>query len=224
MIKILVRIKGIILRPVPTLREVKERKPSLLEPFLIILSQGLLTGIAALISVLKILNVLQIDPNEVGLKGISGVRMIYGTLIFSFATWLMVSGVFHLTAKIFKGSGKFEKLLELIGWCRIPQIFSSGSNLLTAALYSPKIDVPLQGMSSTEKAEFIRNYLMTRMDEVSFVANRIFGYVMLIWFLYLSIFAVKEEHNISFQKAALSVAIPSIIYLIGSLFLLSPVR
>jgi len=220
MLRILVKIKGIILKPVPTLKEMKEEKPSLLEPFLIILCQGLLTGLATFISVTKILDIMQINPSEVGLEGFSGIRLVYGTLVFTFAAWFIISGIFHLIAKALRGSGKFEKLLELVGWCRLPQIFSSTSNLLITVLYSPKIpQISVEGMSPAEKAEFLKNLMVTRPTEVGMAINRIFGFVMLIWFLALSVLAVKEEHNISYHKAAITVAIPTLIYLITSLYL-----
>ncbi len=219
MLRILVKIKGIILRPLPTLKEMKEGKPSLLEPFVIILSQGLLTGLATFVSVMKILDIIQIDPSEVGLEGFSGIRLVYGTLVFTFTAWFIISGVFHLIAKALRGSGTFEKLLELVGWCRMPQIFSSASNLLTMALYSPKIpDIPIESMSPAEKAEFLKSLMTTKPTEVGMAINRIFGLVMLIWFLALSVIAVREEHNLSYYKAAFTVAIPTLIYLIASLY------
>ncbi len=211
----LLKMGGIIQRPSTTLKEIKGREPSISSAFALVGLLGVTSGLTSIFSVWKLLGILEVSPSEIGLELPSAfIYQFLGALIFAFSVWFTVAGFFHLLAKMLGGRGSFDKLLELIGWCYIPQIMASIVSFLAILFYSPEIQSTiLEEANYTRRMELIRNITSSLPMSTGMAFSRIFGILMLIWFLYLSFLAVREEHEISDLKAAICIIIPTLIYL-----------
>ncbi len=185
-------------------------------PALFVLTSGLVGAISAyLIAGLTGKMISAIMP---GMESISGIIAVISAIIGSFIFWGIVAGVFYVISSSFKGTGTFNRCLEVVGYGFLPQVFSA----LIAAVYTiitvPSISVPSLSRSvlSDPRAldaaitAFIHDPAVRMITTVAAVVSIIF----ILWSAYIWLYGIKEARGLSLRDAQLCVGIPVLLYII----------
>lgn len=124
---------------------------------------------------------------------ILGITVMGGLMLFPLvAGWLLISGVFFWTSKLFDGQGNFRSLAMHVAWGFTPQVISSIYNLIIfAVLFGP--------------AESVTGFAQIN-SHPAVVAGSILTAACLVWTAFLWIFAVKHARQLSLREATYTVA------------------
>lgn len=209
--KFVERLTGIFMKPEETMKDII-KEPRIEEPIVIVGIYAICFMLYTYVSTTR----LSIVYDMPGMDAASGLRtvMTVVSLVFSlfmpFIIWLIVSGVLHLFAMAFGGSGKFyPNVLAGIGYSQIVKIFT----ILVAMVLLAQVPVLTVHISSSNPlgavsaaGELSKNifYLMSTL-------------VVIIGVLissYLGTFAIKEGEKLTMTQALMVVGIPLAIYLI----------
>jgi len=106
-------IRDLILDPDKFFRELSNREPSLLTPFLIVLTLSVLNTIYAYYKFSVMASFFPPDMQE--LLSIFLVFALLTSFLGGFIGWVLVAGIMHLVSILFKGKGPFKRTLEFIG-------------------------------------------------------------------------------------------------------------
>lgn len=196
----------IILNPMSFFREKSNEKFNIKIPFIIIFS---ISAISFGIGYILMEKMLIDTPNDIKRFIVLGsiFSLMIGFLLIFFM-WFLKASSFHITSILLKGQGDFRKLFELIGYAQFPLIFSSIFVLIIIFLYTPPINI----MSITNP-QIVKDILN---NELGFKLAKIVGRFAFLYSIFLSAIAVREVYSISNKKAAASVIIPILLYLIIS--------
>ena len=119
---------------------------------------------------------------------VMGVMMLFPLV----AGWLLISGVFFWTSKLFDGQRNFRSLAMYVAWGFTPQALSSIYNLVVFAVLF-------------RSAESVTGIAQIN-SHPAVVAGSILGAACLAWTAFLWIFAVKHARELSLREATYTVA------------------
>ncbi|HOX34457.1 MAG TPA: YIP1 family protein [Methanoregulaceae archaeon] len=185
-------------------------------PALFVLTSGLVGAISAyLIAGLTGKMMSAIMP---GMESITGIIAVVSAIIGSFIFWGIVAGVFYVISSSFKGTGTFNRCLEVVGYGFLPQVIGA----LVAAVYTimtvPSISVPSLSRSVMNDPQalnaaitaFMHDPAIRMVTQISAVVSIVF----ILWSAYIWVYGIKEARGLSLRDAQLCVGIPVLLYII----------
>ncbi len=184
-------IYGVLFDPVETFRRVAAAPPL----GRVLLIYTLVSVLGALMGYYFSSQVLQEDMyNEAGM--LSGVMenviplMIFGGLLISFVKWIVYSGLLHMVAELFGGSGRAVGVLAVTGLASLPAI-----------LFIPfELAVLLAGGEGP----------------VATIVSGLFSLASVIWGFILNVLGIREVHGITTGRALAVVATPVVAIIVLS--------
>jgi len=197
---------GILARPIKTIKEITNEKVTLRKPALIVFITAVFSSVGRILVIQK----LSEGSNEiVKFIYIGDIISVVASIAGAFVFWAIIAGVFHLIALVLGGKGDYRKMLEILGWAYIPQIFGAAIWVIVLLNLLPilPINVDLNTIN-----QLIESY---ETIEVTKIAQRIFMY----WSLILLGIGVYYDHKLSKLKVALVVVTPVLIYIFLDIFL-----
>jgi hypothetical protein len=204
----------ILIRPDAFFREAVTQKEDLKFPILIVLVGSLVAaGYGFLIGGLTARMMAAAVP---GIDTIITISSVLGAIIGTFIFWILWAGVVFALSYFFKGQGSFRRVLEVVGYGYLPQVFGSVIALIAAIEYVPRISVPtltaaaMQDpvvMEQTMKA-FMHDPAMLELTQITSLVAIVF----LLWSANIWIFGMKHARGLSPRDAALCVGIPVVAY------------
>jgi len=184
---------GVIASPVKTLRYISETKPVLLAlvVYAVVYWVGTIASIPGTINQLE-----QMPPGLGGLplmdpRTLTLFALIGGPFI-ALILLTIVTGIYHLIAKLLKGTGEYVGLLSVIGFANFPSLFSAPFALL---------DLVTAGAETMSLSHIL---LALVKGSVSFG--------ILVWTVILTIIGIRENYNFSTGRAVLTYFIPIIVF------------
>jgi hypothetical protein len=155
-----------------------------------------------------------------GIETIITISTIGGSLIGIFIFWLLWAGVTYLLSIAFKGQGSFTRVLQIVGYGYLPQIFGSLICLVAAMEYIPKITVPALSSAALEDPTVIQEAMKAFMHDPAMLEltqfTTLISIVFLLWSANIWIFGLKHARMLSMRDAAICVGIPvvaSVLYM-----------
>jgi len=190
-------ITEVLLKPVPTLREVAAKRmwqQGLLVVLIICFLRGLVnTALAREIILPPNLETLGLVELEEFLALIQSPAFQFSnSLLTGIFAWLSGGIVFFLIGKLFKGKGSFSGLLASLGFAKAPAL----------------IQIPLIAIFSL-------------LGTFGKVLTGITSFGFTIWVIVLDIYAVRESLEMDTWKAIATVLIPAVLLFFGVLLLLA---
>jgi len=179
---VLAALSGVIVHPVQTLREITGEKPWVWGIVVYLVSSwvsfmaSFLTGWRNLPEVFM--------PSELNLSAFL-VGVVLSAPIFSLLGLLVISGIYHLIARLLKGEGSFVGLLSGLGFASFPTILTAPFALL--------------GVVGGLFGSLVYNLAV---------------FAVSIWVLVLNIIAIRENYAFSTGKAVLTFFIPVILFFV----------
>ncbi len=179
---VLAALSGVIVHPVQTLREITGEKPWVWGIVVYLVSSwvsfmaSFLTGWRNLPEVFM--------PSELNLSAFL-VGVVLSAPIFSLLGLLVISGIYHLIARLLRGEGSFVGLLSGLGFASFPTILTAPFALL--------------GVVGGLFGSLVYNLAV---------------FAVSIWVLVLNIIAIRENYAFSTGKAVLTFFIPVILFFV----------
>ena len=145
---------------------------------------------------------------------IAAVSAIIGVFIF----WGIITGIFFIISKLFKGTGTFGRSLEVVGYGYLPQVFGALITAIVAVLFVPAVRVPTLSKSALENPASIQAAVTALMQDPAMVMIQqvtvLVSVIFLLWSAYIWIYGIKEVREISLRDAAITVGVPVLLYVI----------
>lgn len=207
-------IADLLITPSHFFRELGKEEADLKYPVLIVLIIGIISGISAYIVSGKTMAMM-----PAGMEGAATFISLIGfaaALIGSFIYWIIWVVAILIMIYILKGELSFKKLMEIVGYGFVPQIF--GTIISTGIMITSLPNLVIPSTSNVAEMETALNVFMV---SPPMMTAMIIGIIFTIWSAYIWIFGVKELANLDFKKAALCTGIPVAVYVlitVGSLF------
>lgn len=206
----------ILIHPDAFFRDIVHEKEDLKFPFLIVLVGSLIAaGYGYLIGSLT---ARMMSSAMAGIDLIITISSVLGAVIGTFLFWIAGAGIFYAISCAFNGQGSFKRVLEVVGYGYLPQVFGSLIMLVAAMEYIPRITVPTMSaaafqdpvvMEQTMKA-FLHDPAMLELTQVT----TLIAVAFLLWSASIWIFGLQYSRQLTLRDAALSVGVPVIAYVI----------
>ncbi|HEX3001848.1 MAG TPA: Yip1 family protein [Methanoregula sp.] len=193
-------VHDLIVRPDTFFLTVSEKPATLFMPFLwlliagIVISVGLMAGSNPLILAAGFGNVLFLNLLAIVLMTVSIVL-----------AWTGASGIFYVLSGLFGGSGSFRKTLQNTGYGLAPGLVLYGLALLLIPLALAIFQAPVTSPGNPVPQDLVLALIVTG---GTLIAS--------LWSFILMTHGLRHSRNISRAKAAVSVGVPVIIFLIFS--------
>ena len=206
----------VLFRPDDFFQKLITEKESLKIPALIMLAGGIVAAVYGyLMAGMSAKMMAGVMP---GMDTIITLSATAGALIFTFIFWLIVAGVFYIISAFLKGQGSFNRVLEVVGYGYLPQIAGSLIGIVAAAVYIPKISVPILTKAALQDpalAEQITKALMhdPAMMELTQITTLV-SIVCLLLSAHIWIFGMKNARGLSSRDAAICVGFPVVLYVL----------
>jgi hypothetical protein len=213
-------VTDILFHPDVFFRYIVNQKEDLKFPFLIVLAGSLVAaGYGYLIGGLTARMMSSAMP---GIDTIITLSSVIGAIIGTFIFWIAGAGILYAISCAFKGQGSFRRVLEVVGYGYLPQIFGSLITLIAAVEYVPKISVPtltsaaLQDPAAMQLAmkAFMHDPAMLELTQISSLVAVLF----LLWSASIWIFGLQHSRQLSLRDAALCVGIPVVAYVLYMIY------
>ncbi|MDD4127022.1 MAG: Yip1 family protein [Methanomicrobium sp.] len=209
----MIPVKEILLSPAIFFEELRQKPESLKFPALIILIAGIIGGISAAFAASASVAIL---PAEAAfLSGILPVAGFIITVIGTFIAWIIWAGIMHIISSLLKGTGSFNRSLEITGYGMIPQIL--GSLISTVLIYMHLSSLSLSPVTSQAEIE-AATILMSTGPLMQ--AATLVGVIFLIWSVNIWIFGFMKCRKLSTKNAALAAGIPAVVYILITIMFL----
>jgi hypothetical protein len=209
-------IYEILFRPDAVFEELMQEKESLKIPALIILVGGVVAAAYGyLIGSLTGKLLAGIMP---GMEGLIALFSVIGALIGPFIFWIIWAGAIHLISTIFKGEGSFTRVMEVIGYGYIPQIFGTLISLVISFNYVGKVQVPSLSSAAAEDPQLIQDAVQALMHDPAMMEMTqiaaIVGMVFLLWSASIWIFGIRHARKLSERDSVICVTVPVVAYIL----------
>jgi hypothetical protein len=153
-----------------------------------------------------------------GMDAIIYLSATLGALIGTFIFWLIVAGIFYGISAVLKGSGSFNRVLEIVGYGYLPQIIGSLITLIAAVMYIPKITVPALTKAALEDPALMQEATKAFMHDPAMMEltqiTTLVSIVFMLWSAHIWIFGMKHARGLSPRDAAVCVGIPIVLYVL----------
>ncbi|MDD1684984.1 MAG: YIP1 family protein [Methanoregula sp.] len=209
-------LTDILIRPDAFFGTAMNEKESLKIPALIVLAGSIVA--AAYGYMIGGLTAKMMASAMPGIETIITISTIGGALIGTFIFWVLWAGITYALSLAFKGQGSFTRVLQVVGYGYLPQVFGSLITLVAAREYIPKITVPtlssaaLQDPTVMEQAmkAFMHDPAMLELTQITSLISIVF----LLWSANIWIFGMKHARMLSMRDAAICVGIPVVAYVL----------
>lgn len=193
-------VLDLFLRPDAFFRTVSEGSDTLFTPFLwlfvgsIVMSFGVMAAVDLHSFMYGVVNVLFLTL-------VALVLMTFAVVL----AWIALSGVLYVASHLFRGSGSFWKTLQNTGFGLAPGLVLYGLILILASLALAAFQIPVVPFGNPAPG----NLLLT-------VIGRAGTLIASLWVFVLMTYGLRYARNIPLEKAAVSVGVPVLIFLIFS--------
>lgn len=183
---------GIITSPVKTLRYISETKPVLLAlvVYAVVCWVGIIASIPGTINQLE-----QMPPGFGELPffnpGSLTLFALIGGPFIALILLAIITGIYHLIAKLLKGTGEYAGLLSVAGFANFPSLFSAPFALL---------DLVASGDGTMSLSHIL----------LAFIKGSV-SFGILVWTVILTIIGIRENYKFSTGRAVLTYFIPVIV-------------
>ncbi|PSP82843.1 hypothetical protein BRC83_08510 [Halobacteriales archaeon QS_1_68_17] len=126
-------------------------------------------------------------------------------------SWILYSAIFHGISALFGGEGSFRKTLIYTGWGFVP-IACSG--LVRAGL----ILLRVRGTTFPDAAQQLGPFVKNLTSGPLFTIVSFLGIIFTIWSVEIWIFAIHEARKVSLRDAAITVALPTGLWITWRLY------
>lgn len=168
-----------------------------------------------------------LDSAMQGMGTVILIAAVIAAFIMTFVVWVIWAGVFYLVSKIFKGTGSFNRCLEVVGYGYLPQVIGSVLIVIAAMEYLPKVVVPALTSSALTDPQQIQAATTALTSDPAMVeftqVSAVISIVFLLWSANAWIFGIKQARNISIRDAAITVGIPVMLLVIYQIYKLAGV-
>lgn len=197
--------------------EHKVREPESLKiPALIVLTGGILA--AAYGYLMGELSARMMAGMMPGMDAIILLSAVLGAFIGTFIFWGIAAGIFYVISTFFKGSGSFNRVIEVVGYGYLPQLIGSLITLVAAIQYLPKVTVPVLTKSALDNPELIETAMTAFLHDPAMLEltqiTTLIAIVFMLWSANIWIFGMKHARILSMRDAAICVGAPVILYVI----------
>jgi hypothetical protein len=209
-------LTDILIRPDAFFGMIMSEKESLKIPALIVLAGSIVA--AAYGYMIGGLTARMMASAMPGIETIITLSTIGGALIGTFIFWILWAGITYALSLAFKGQGSFTRVLEVVGYGYLPQIFGSVITLAAAIEYIPKIIVPTLSSAALQDPVVIEQTMKAFMHDPAMMEltqiTSLITIVFLLWSANIWIFGMKHARMLSMRDAAISVGIPVVAYVL----------
>jgi len=193
-------IRDLIIRPDAFFGKVSEGSDTLFTPFLwlfagsIVMSAGVMAAVDLHFLTSGLVNVLFL----------SLVALVLMTSAIVLA-WLASSGAFYVMSHLFRGSGSFRKTLQNTGYGLAPGLVLYGVVLLLGTLALTAFQIPVIPFGNPSPG-----------NQMLSIIGRAGMLIASLWGFFLMTHGLRYARNLPLAKAAVSVGVPVVIFLIFS--------
>ncbi|MBN1432000.1 MAG: YIP1 family protein [Methanomicrobiaceae archaeon] len=211
----MISVTDILVTPRHFFGELCKKETDLKIPVLIILIIAFIGGISAYVVTGKTMTMM---PS--GMEGAAFIVSLIGfsaALIMTFIIWIIWAVAIMIMVYILKGKPSFTRLLEIVGYGFIPQIFGSIISMGIMITSLPDLVLP-----ATSNMQEIEAAMKAFTNSPAMMAAMFIGVIFTLWSAYIWTFGVKESSKLELKKAAICVAVPLVIYILlttSSLFM-----
>jgi len=206
----------ILFRPDAFFEHGPHEPESLKIPALIVLTGGILA--AAYGYLMGELSARMMAGMMPGMDAIILISAVLGALVGTFIFWGIAAGIFYIISTFFKGSGSFNRVLEVVGYGYLPQIIGSLITLVAAIQYLPKITVPVLTKAALDDPEIIETAMTAFMHDPAMLEltqiTSLIAIVFMLWSANIWIFGMKHARMLTMRDAAICVGAPVILYVV----------
>lgn len=186
--------------------------PTLLKPFVVVLLAGLFGAVASI----PIFQVVQRSlPAE--MSGVGSIIMITSVVFGALGPlliWVVLTAVFMaISAIAFEGSGDFSTLLSYIGWGFIPSIFGSIVGGVVNYYAFQNVSMP----TGNDPAQ-VQAFVQSLRNDPLFLVGGVIGIAFVCWQAFIWTFAVRYAREISLREAAITVGVPTALWIAWQVF------
>jgi hypothetical protein len=192
-------------------------------PGLIVLAGAVVAAVAGYLA--GAVSAGMLDSAMAGMGAIILIGAVIAAFVMTFVVWVIWAGVFFLVSKLFKGTGSFNRCLEVVGYGYVPQVIGSVIALIAAFEYLPNVVVPTLTSSALTDPQQIQAATTALMNDPAMAeftqVSAVISIVFLLWSANAWIFGIKQARNISMRDAAITVGIPVILLVIYQIYKLA---
>lgn len=183
---------GIIASPVATFRYISKTKPVLLA----LVVYAIVYWVGTIASIPGTINQLEQMPPEFGELPFLNPRTLtlfalIGGPFIALIMLAIITGIYHLIAKLLKGTGEYVGLLSVAGFANFPSLFSAPFALL---------DLVAPGDGAMSLSHVL----------LAFIKGSV-SFGILVWTVILTIIGIRENYKFSTGRAVLTYFIPVIV-------------
>jgi hypothetical protein len=193
---------------------------NLTKPALIVFAGAVVAAVAGYFS--GSLSARMLDSAMAGMGSLILIAAIVAAFIMTFVVWLIWAGAFFLISKLFRGTGSFNRCLEVVGYGYVPQVIGSVIAVIVAVEYLPKVAIPALTSAALTNPQQIQDATTALMQDPAMVEftqiSAVISMVFLLWSASIWIFGIKQARNITMRDAAICVGIPVILLIIYQLY------
>lgn len=209
--KFVERLTGIFMKPGETMKDII-KEPRIEEALVIVGIYAIVYMLYKYISMTRI-NTVYDMPGMDAASGFTTITMVF-TLVFSLITpfilWPIVTGLLHLFAMAFGGSGKFyPQIMSGIGYSQIVKIFT----ILIASILMTQVPAITVHISTSNPLAAVSDVNQMQ-NNIFYILSTIIVLIGLVISSFLGVFAVKEGEKLTMTQALMVVGIPLAVYLI----------
>lgn len=208
-------IRDLILDPDKFFRELSNREPSLLTPFLIALTLSVLNTIYAYYKFSVMASFFPPDMQE--LLSIFLVFALLTSFLGGFIGWVLVAGIMHLVSILFKGKGPFKRTLEFIGYGFFPNIVGVLLTMLISYYFLSGLELPTLATEQLKNPEVARRIITSLIPMTMKYTLALIEIGVLLWNLVLWTYGIKYARNLDLKRAFIVALVPIVLHLIHRL-------
>lgn len=209
-------LQEVLVNPDAFFSSVLAEKESLKTPALIVLAGGIVAAVYGyLIGGLSAKMMADVMP---GMDAIIYLSATLGALIGTFIFWLILAGIFYGISAVLKGSGSFNRVLEIVGYGYLPQIIGTLITLIAAVMYIPRITVPALSKAALEDPAMMQEATKAFMHDPAMMEltqiTTLVSIVFMLWSAHIWIFGMKHARGLSPRDAAICVGVPIVLWVL----------
>ena len=207
--------KDLILNPDKFFRDLSNKEPSLIPPFLIILTLSVLNAIHAYYTTSVMMNLF--PPEMQSNMSIILIVSMLSAFLGGFIGWLLIAGIMHLISIVFKGEGSFKRTLEFIGYGFFPNIVGVLITMLVSYYFLSNIQIPTLTMEQLQNPEVAEKILSSIIPDTMTYTTTLIDIAVTLWNLGLWTYGIKYARNLDLKKAFIVALVPTALFLISKL-------
>jgi hypothetical protein len=182
-------------------------------PALLVLASGILSAISAYLVSGLVAGILPEGMADLpGMGPVMGIAAAGGALLGSFLLWVVFTGIFYVISLVFMGKGTFTRALAAVGYGFLPTAIGTLINVILYWYYLPGLQVtPVRDILDVQQATLALTH------STIFQVTAAIGLIFLVWSASIWVFGIRSGRELSLRDAAITVGVPVILYIAGSI-------